>query len=248
MNALVSIIMPSYNSEKFIAKAIESVLSQTYSNWELIIIDDCSDDSSINIIQSKAQKEQRIKIIKQKSNAGAAVARNSGIKAAKGEYIAFLDSDDLWVEDKLEKQVKYMQINKCAFSCSNYYKIGEDGKLIGHSAIKKKRLSYTDLLKRNYIGCLTAMYDVKKIGKVYSPIIRKRNDYALWLNITKKGINAYCLEDNLAYYRIRTESISSNKFDLIKYNYELFRKIEKMSILKSAFFLSCNIMNKVFSK
>ena len=231
----VTIIMPSYNSEKFIVESVESVLAQTYSNWELIIVDDCSPDDSNNIITKYVDNDSRIKLIKLQKNSGPAVARNTAIEAANGRYIAFLDSDDVWLPNKLEKQIKFMQDNDLAFTYSSYKLVGEDNEDLG-LFITKDKISYFDMLKTCSVGCLTAIYDTEKIGKQYMPLILKRQDYGLWLKILKLIGETRGILEPLATYRIRKNSVSSNKVKAAKYQWKIYREIEKLSFLKSLYY------------
>jgi glycosyltransferase involved in cell wall biosynthesis len=240
----VSIITPLYNSEEFISETIESVLSQSYNNWEMIIADDCSTDNGINNVKKYQKEDQRIKLIQLKENSGAAVARNEGIKLANGKYIAFLDSDDLWHPEKLEKQISFMKENDYAFTYTNYQKISESGNLTDIIVESPSKLGYKKALHTNYIGCLTAIYDTEKLGKIYMPEIRKRQDYGLWLKILKE-VDGHGLNENLAYYRVRNSSVSANKFKLIKYNWKLYRDIENLSMLKSSYYILYTIMIKL---
>jgi len=248
MKKLVSIITPLYNGENYIKDTIESVISQSFENWEIIIIDDCSSDQGPEIVEKYAGKDSRIKLIKLQKNSGGAVARNLGIKEAKGKYIAFLDSDDLWHPQKLEKQVEFMEGNKYDFTYTWYEKIDEEGNLLNEVVRSKDKVNYTELLKSNQIGCLTAIYDQEKLEKIYMPLIRKRQDYALWLQTLKKTKYGYCLNENLAQYRVVDGSVSSNKMNLIKFNWQLFREVEKMGILRSSYYLFWNIFTKIFLK
>lgn len=245
---MVSIITPSFKSERFISQTIETVLAQTYQDWELIIVDDVSPDNSNEIIDEYCKKDIRIKLIKLQTNSGPAVARNKAINQAKGRYIAFLDADDLWKAEKLEKQIIFMQEKDCALCYSNYEIMSEQGVLKNKLIKPPLKLSYRDLLKTNYIGCLTAIYDTKKVGKIYMPLISKRQDYGLWLKILKKTDFAYCVEESLAIYRVMSTSVSSNKYKLLKYNYLLFRKHEGFSSLKSFYYLLWNILFKILKK
>jgi glycosyltransferase involved in cell wall biosynthesis len=239
MPDLVSIITPLYNSNDFVGNTIKSVLAQTYQNWELILIDDASTDGSAKIAEYFATKDERIKLIKLDSNQGPAAARNRGIKEASGRYIAFLDSDDLWHKDKLEKQIIFMQKNEYAFTFTGYEKIDEKGKKIGNILPFKNQVTYHDLLKSNHIGCLTAMIDLKMLGcKMYMPDIKKRQDQGLWLEILKEIDKAYCLYEILGQYRIREGSISVNKIDNLKYQWKLYRNIEKINIVKSFYYMT----------
>lgn len=246
-NPLVSIITPLFNGESFIEETIKSVISQSYGNWEMIIVDDCSKDDGPKIIENYANVEKRIKLIRLAENGGGAVARNRAIKEAKGKYIAFLDSDDIWYPDKLKKQIKFMEENNYPFTYTWYEKISEEGERLGEAVRSKEKVDYNELLKSNQIGCLTAAYNQDKLGKVYMPLIRKRQDYALWLQILKRTKYGYCLEENLAQYRLVSDSISSNKISLLKFNWQLFYQIEKLNLIKSFYFLSFNVLIKVLN-
>ena len=236
MKALVSIIMPNYNGALFIEESITSVLFQTYENWELILVDDYSTDSSVKIIESFMAENKRIILIKLVENSGPAIARNHAIEEAKGRYIAFLDSDDLWHPDKLLKQISFMQEQDIALSYTSYYRIKEtSGKTINQFYVPEK-VDYSELLKQNIIGCLTAIYDTKKIGKVYMPNIDKRQDFGLWLDILKKVPYAYGIIEPLASYRIRISSVSSNKILASKYNWKLYREVEKLPLYKAIYY------------
>ena len=238
MDEIVSIITPLFNSATFIEETIESVISQTYNDWEMIIIDDCSNDGSLEIVKDIAKDDLRIRLISLKNNLGPSNARNEGIKQACGRYIAFLDSDDLWHKDKLEKQIKFMQKNEYAFTFTGYEKIDEKGKKIGNILPLKGQVTYHDLLKSNHIGCLTAMIDLKILGyKMYMPDIKKRQDQGLWLEILKEIDKAYCLNKVLGKYRIRKDSISINKIANIKFQWQLYRELEKLSIIQSFYYM-----------
>lgn len=234
---LVSIVTPSYNSSGYIEKTILSVINQNYKNWELIIVDDCSSDYSVQIITRYLSQDERIKLICLEKNSGAAVARNQGIEEARGRFIAFLDSDDSWHPEKLSKQVDFMLKNDYAFTYTAYHKVNEYGEYLSKVNIPLKT-KYNELLKTCVIGCLTAMYDSHKLGKVYFPLIRKRQDFALWLKILKLTPYAYGLNEDLANYTVRSDSISANKIKAAQYNWYLYRNIEKLNILKSIYYFS----------
>lgn len=234
---LVSIITPLYNCSDFLEQTIKSVFAQTYENWEMIMVDDCSTDNSLEIAKKYASKDRRIKIIELAENSGAAMARNTAIEAAIGRYIAFLDSDDIWLPEKLEKQVMFMQNNNIAFSYTAYEKMTEDGIVFGKNYIPKK-VNYKTLLKTNIIGCLTAMYDTHKLGKVYMPIENKREDFATWLKILKQIEYAYALPEVLAKYRVYRHQSSAKKFSMFKENWKLYRNLEKLSIIKSVYYFT----------
>ena len=232
-NELVSIIMPTYNCAKFIKETIESVLNQTYENWELVIVDDCSNDNTEEIVESFNDK--RIKYHKLEKNSGAAVARTTAMKMAIGNYMAFLDSDDLWKKEKLEKQLEFMKKNNYNFTCTAYEQIDEEGNKLNKVIKTKKKANYNRILLDCPVGNSTVMYNVDNLGKFEVPNIRKRNDDALWLQILKREKFIYGMPDVLMEYRIRNNSISSNKLSLIKYHWQLYREIEHLSVIRSAF-------------
>lgn len=233
---LVSIIMPNYNSEKYVGATIQSVIDQTYQNWELLFVDDCSSDASLELV--KSFQDDRIHIFSMKENGGAALARNRAIEEARGRWIAFLDSDDLWAPNKLEKQISYMQENDISFSYTDYEVIDESNKIISTFKPRLSVCNYKDILKHNHIGCLTVIYDSDKLGKVYMPTNAiKREDIACWLSILKNGERAYCLHECLARYKVHSNSVSSNKFKMMKYQWQVYRKVEKLSSVKSFYYL-----------
>lgn len=234
-NELVSVIIPSYNSTKFIQQAIESVINQTYSNWEMIVVDDCSKDNSVKIIEEYQEKDNRIKLIEFKVNQGPARARNRAIKEARGRYIAFLDSDDIWLPNKLEKQIKFMKDNNLVFTYSSYKLIDEDNNDLGEFLVPRY-ITYKSMLKSNSVGCLTVIYDTKKIGKIYMPNILKRQDYGLWLKILNKVGSTKGIIEPLAIYRIRKISVSSNKFRAAIDQWKVYREIEKLSLVESVYY------------
>lgn len=246
---LISIITPVYNSERFISDTIDSILNQSYNNWEMIIVDDCSKDKSENIIRRYVNSDSRIKYIKLTKNSGAAVARNTAIEKSKGRYIAFLDSDDLWKETKLEKQLSFMKENDIGFSFTSYELINEDGSKVNKTIKAPLKIDYNTLLKNTIIGCLTVMIDREKIGEFNMPLIRARQDLATWLSILRKGNTAYGIQESLSEYRIVEGSISSNKFKIMKKNWYVYRKIEKLSLFKSIYvfvFYGINAVKKRF--
>lgn len=221
---IVSVIIPTFNSEKFISDAIFSVQNQSYTNWEIILVDDCSIDATLSIVAELALNDKRIKYSKLSKNSGTGVARNAALAVAKGKYIAFLDADDLWKSNKLALQITFMQTNNLPFTFSFYDCIDEEGKPLNKRVEAPLNLSYRQLFFCNYIGNLTAIYDVNYFGKIPISPIRKRQDWMLWLTVLKKVKIAHPVPESLAYYRIRDNSISTSKFDLIKYNYAVYRK------------------------
>lgn len=226
---LVTVITPAYNSSKYISETILSVQKQTYTNWEMIIVDDCSQDNTVDIIEGFRKEDNRIKLITLDKNGGAGVARNVAINAAQGKYIAFLDSDDQWLPEKLEKQVCFMLEKDIAFSFTSY-KVIKEGEELGNIIYAPTQITYPELLKNTIIGCLTVMLDIEKLGKVQMPEIRSRQDTALWLSILKQGYIAYGMKEVLSIYRIVPGSISSNKLKVAKQNWKLYREIEKLNI------------------
>jgi len=235
MNNLVSIITPSFNSSKFIEECVNSVISQTFQNWEMIIVDDDSNDNSRDIISDLSAKEKRIKSIFLEENVGSAESRNVAIKQSKGRYIAFLDSDDIWNEDKLEKQITFMNEKDIAFSFTSYQTISEDGKTKYLVITAPKKMCYHSYLKNTIIGCLTVIIDKEKTGDFQMPNIRSSHDMALWLLIMKRGFSAYGLDENLAYYRIVSTSNTSKKWKAAKEVWDVYRKQEKLNILYSIY-------------
>lgn len=242
---LISVITPAYNSERFIGETISSVLQQTYTNWEMIIVDDCSTDNTREIVGEYTNSDPRIKLFVLEENSGSAVARNKAMDEAAGQYIAFLDSDDCWLPKKLEKQLQFMQEKDIAFSYTTYVRILEDGTRTNAISNTPESVNYDDLMKRCVIGCLTVMLDMDKIGNMRMVNIRTRQDYVFWLHITKKGFLAYGLPEVLAEYRLVDNSISSNKWKAAKRNWYVFREIEKQSLPKSIWYFAHYIVRSV---
>lgn len=239
----VSIITPVYNNFNLLFDTIRSVQKQTYQDYELLIIDDCSTEEIPQTIINLINSDSRLHLIKRDWNAGPAVTRNRGISMAKGRYIAFLDADDTWHPEKLSIQIRFMKEKNIAVSYTAYSIINESNNLIGKRTPPSK-LSYTDILKCNQIGCLTGIYDTKSLGKMFMPNIAKRQDMGLWLQILKKVDNAYGIVNQpLAYYRVGNHSVSSNKLSVLKYQWRIYREVEKLSIVKSAFYFFCYTYN-----
>ncbi len=233
----VSIIIPVYNAEKFIGKAIESVLSQTYENWEILVMNDNSTDKSYEIIKEYADRDSRIRVVNTEKNIGVVKGRNRLTEIAEGEYIAFLDADDYWREDKLEKQLFFMKEGGLPISCTEYTRVTEGEIPINPIKIKKE-ITYEDLLKNNYLGCLTVIYNVKSLGKRYFKERNKNEDYVLWLEIIKDTGKIYGLKENLGFYRVLDNSRSSNKVAAAKVRWEIYRKVEGLSLIKSAYYFA----------
>lgn len=234
VKGLVSIITPCYNSERFISETIDSVKSQTYPNWEMLIIDDGSTDNSEKIVDQYVEKDSRIKLIKQK-NAGSAAARNNGIRHAQGQYIALLDSDDIWLPEFLNDQVEFMSKNKTFCVCSSYKLIDERSDEILSPLIAKPIITLKDIETINYIGCLTGLYDRSEYGKVYLRAELKSllDDYAYWIDVIKLTGTAYGNQKILAKYRVRKNSVTGKKTKLISKHYSFYRNYLKFGRLHS---------------
>ncbi|GGM31997.1 glycosyl transferase [Paraliobacillus quinghaiensis] len=245
LEPLVSIIMPAYNCADYIGITIKSVIGQTYKNWEIIIIDDCSTDNTEAIVKDFISMDNRIKYFKLEKNSGAAVARNKAIDLAEGEYIAFLDSDDVWFPEKLEKQIKVMKENGYNFTCTSYTKIDEQGNYLNRTIRARSRSDYDGVLK-TCPGNSTVIYNAYELGKFKIPDIKKRNDYVMWLQVIKKEKYLHGLEEPLSSHRIRTNAISSNKSSLVGYHWRVYREIEHLSIIKSSYLIAYWIIVTLF--
>lgn len=244
---IVTVIMPCFNSEQYIEMSIQSVIDQTYTKWELIIIDDCSKDNSPKIIKSFVELDNRIKYFNTSEPSGSpSKPRNIGIEKANGQYIAFLDSDDIWESNKLETQLKYFDDDLVAIVYSDYEKINEDGFQNNRIIISPLKLDYKKLLKGNVIGCCTCVYDSYKTGKLNFKN-QGHEDYALWLEILRNGYVAKSTGLVSARYRVRDTSLSSNKYKVIFWVYNIFRKNERMSVIKSVYF-TLNTLSRSFFK
>lgn len=244
-DGLVSIITPAYNAAAYIAETIESVLAQTYLNWEMLIVNDCSKDNTAEIVQSYAAKDKRIKLINLKQNSGAAAARNTALQNAKGRYIAFLDSDDLWKKEKLQKQIQFMQQNGYAFTYTSYEHFKEVKENIQNQVQIPKSLNYKQALKGNKIGCLTVMLDRKQIANIHFTT-QKHEDYILWLNILKQGITAYGMQESLALYRTgNSKSVSSNKLQSALWTWNVYRNSQRLSVVKSMYYFLYYFINGI---
>lgn len=247
----VSVVTPAYNCSQFIDQTVQSVIDQTFEDWELLIVEDRSEDDTWALVSAWSERDQRIQSVRNPKNCGPAHSRNHAISLAKGDFIAFLDADDQWHPRKLEVQIKFMKEQKVDFSYTSYNRITEAGEPVD-AFFPEQRITYNKLLKSNQIGCLTAVYNAKSLGKIYMPDIRKRQDFGLWLDILKHPsvIEAQIVpwEEALATYRIRTNSVSSNKVELIKYNWSLLRRHQKLSLFASGYYLICQIYRKVIGR
>lgn len=247
MSDLVSIIMPSYNTAKYISDSINSVLYQTYKNWELIIVDDCSTDNTDEVVKPFLS-DNRIRYLKNEKNSGAAVSRNYALREAKGKWIAFLDSDDLWEKDKLEKQISFMEKNGYKFSYTDYIEIDENSEPLGVTVTGPKVISKTKMFDYCWMGCLTVMYDAEAVGLIQIEDIKKNNDYAMWLKVCKNA-DCFLLDEKLASYRKRKGSISNHGYlKLIKWHYKLYRNAEKRNPAVSAALTVRNLFWGVYKK
>lgn len=235
-NNLVSIITPMYNSEKFIETTIRSVISQTYKEWELLIVDDCSTDNSAKIVEKYTDKDTRIRYIKAETNQGVSHARNIAINNAKGQYIAFLDSDDAWCEKKLETQVKFMKENNSIITFTSYELMDEDGNKLDKRVTVPSSVDYHTLLKGNVLGCLTVVIDRSKLDFDIRMSGERHEDYILWLSILKKGYVAQGIDEVLAIYRKSGNSLSGNKLKSAIWTWNIYRDIEKIPLHKAIYY------------
>lgn len=244
---LISIIVPVYNAERFLKDTIETVKQQTYTNWELIFINDCSLDSSVEIIENEMRKNSKIKLLQLENNSGAAIARNTGIKKAKGRYIAFIDADDIWNKEKLEKQIKFMQENNCDFSFTSYEFANEEG--VGNGKIVRvpHKINYRQALKNTTIWTSTVMFDVKKLGKelIQMPNVKRGQDTATWWKVLRKIDYAYGIDETLSYYRRTNNSLSANKLIALKRTWNLYRNVEQLNMFYSFYNFCWYILNAV---
>ncbi len=241
LDGLVSIIMPSWNTGKFIGESIQSVLNQTYKNWELIIVDDCSTDNTDEIVASF--NDERIRYFRNDKNSGAALTRNRALCEARGEWIAFLDSDDLWMPKKLEKQIAFMKEKGYTFSFTEYEKIDEESKPLNIYVSGPEKVNKRKMYNYDYIGQLTMMYSAKVFGLIQIKDIKKNNDYAIRLQLfKKKGACCYLLKENLAKYRIRKKSISHDKISKkLKSHFDLFHFCDEKPILIALWYACWNM-------
>lgn len=246
---LVSIIMPSYNCGRFIEETIRSVQAQTYQNWEIIFVDDCSSDDTIARVLNIRDNDKRVRVLQNFKNLGAAVSRNNAIKQAKGRWIAFLDSDDLWEPTKLERQIRFMEEEGCHFSYTCYSEMDAEGNDTGVVVTGPSKITKASMFAFCWPGCLTVMYDAEVVGLVQIEDIKKNNDYAMWLKVCKKA-DCYLLPEVLAKYRRgRSGSVSSHSIStMIKWHYKLFREAEKMNPISSLWHTGVNLVCGFYKK
>lgn len=247
-NNLVSIIMPTYGCGKFIGRSIESVLAQTYGEWELLVQDDCSVDETETVVAEFARGDARIKYEKNERNSGAAVTRNRALQRARGRWIAFLDSDDLWLPEKLERQLRFMSENGYAFSYHEYEEISEAGEPLGIRVSGKRRVSKWEMFACCWPGCLAVMYDASVVGLVQIADIRKNNDTAMWLKVVRKA-PCYLLPESLAFYQRRSGSITPKPlWARIWAHYPLFRIAEGMNPVAATFWTFVTVAGHAVKK
>lgn len=248
MAGLVSIIMPSYNTANYIAESIQSVLAQSYKDWELIIVDDCSTDNTDEVVKPYLSDE-RIKYLKNEKNSGAAVSRNKALREAKGKWIAFLDSDDLWMQDKLKKQISFMEKNDYHFSYTNYAEIDTEDNRNGITVTGPKKITKTGFFNYCWPGCLTVMYDRDIVGLIQIADIKKNNDYAMWLKVCRKA-DCYLLDEKLALYRRgRAGSVSTHSIKtMIGWHYKLYHEAESQNPFSAVFNTGRNMVFGFYKK
>lgn len=242
---LVSVIMPCYNMASYVSDSIKSVIAQTYPHWELLIVDDASSDETVNIIKSYAQADSRIKFAIKKQNSGISDTRNQCIQMAQGQFLAFLDADDIWHPEKLEKQLSFMLAKNIGFTYSTYDWINEDGKIMNKFINTIGNLDYKTYLRNTIIGCSTVMVNKAITGDVFVPKFRTSEDTATWLDILRKGLMAYAIDESLVSYRIRRKSASSNKIRASIDLWKVYRQHEKLPFFKAIYYFSCYAFNAV---
>jgi glycosyltransferase involved in cell wall biosynthesis len=248
MNELVSIIIPTYNTEKFIRDTLQSVQNQTYQNWEMILVDDASTDKTVSVIEEFAKNDDRIKLFKLEKNSGNGFARNIAVEKASGKYIAYLDADDLWFPEKLEKQIEFLKANNLPFTFSFYDCIDEEGNSLKRRVEAPINLTYSKLFFCNYVGNLTAIYDADYFGKIILEATQKRQDWRLWLTILKQIQVTKPVPEPLAFYRIRKNSISSSKFKLIKHNFGVYREFHGFNFVFSVLLMTRFLFTQLIIK
>ena len=240
----VSVIMPAYNAEKHIYDSILSVQNQTFKSWELIVIDDNSNDFTSSIVKQFTLTDERIFLVQHEQNFGTAASRNTGISIAKGRFIAFLDSDDLWLPEKLLKQISFMKENNFCFTFTSFVKIYEDGTRSLPLPVPEL-INYRGLLKNSVIGCLTVVYDASLLGKIFMSLNTSREDYATWLKILKRIDYAYSLNEVLSVYRIHFNQSSNHKISMAFETFRLFREVESLNMINSLYFFIHYVSNSL---
>lgn len=247
---LVSIITPMYNAERYIGATIQSVLNQSYKDWEMLIVDDNSTDHGIEVVKqylSRMEPDGRIKLIMNHKNLGVVRSRNRAIKRAKGQYIAFLDSDDLWKAEKLKEQISFMKKRDVAFCYSACDVIDRNGKQAGKVRNVPNKLSYAQLLKGNVIPCLTVVIDRNKVPDLYMDDV-KHEDYMLWLTVLKKTERAYGINKVLAHYRVNERSVSSNKLKSVIWTWKIYFVHLQLGFIRSLYYLICYLKQAIMKR
>ncbi|MCF0141662.1 MAG: glycosyltransferase family 2 protein [Mogibacterium sp.] len=237
-NKLVSIITPAYNAHGYIEAAIESVIAQTYQNWEMLVANDCSNDDTAQIVEKYASEDSRIKLLNLPQNGGVAKARNYAIERAEGAYIAFLDADDMWLPDKLEKQIEFMEEKNAAFSFTSYEIIDEKGEKTGKYVSSKKTMRANEILRNTLIGCLTVVVNREQVGDFRMPLISHAEDSMAWHEILKRGYVAYGLPEILAQYRVTNSSLTSSKKKVAKLHWKNYRSYCGFGLVKSGLYFT----------
>ncbi len=242
---LVSVIMPCYNMESYVADSIASVQQQTYPHWELLIVDDASTDRTVEIVKTLAEQDEKIRFVVKPQHSGIADTRNQCIEMAQGRFLAFLDADDIWHPEKIETQLQYMLDNQVGFTYTTYDWIDEDGHTLNKFINTIGNLDYKKYLRNTIIGCSTVMVDTNLVGKVSVPRFRTSEDTATWLDILKKGHLAYALNEPLVSYRIRRRSASSNKLKASADLWKVYRQNEKLPFFKALYYFGCYAFNAI---
>ena len=248
LDMLVSIIMPSYNAARFVGAALDSVLAQTYTNWELLVVDDASKDESVKAIEAYAGQDVRIRLIPLSRNVGAAAARNIALEQARGRYIAFLDSDDVWSPNKLERQIAFMQAHGYAFTITGYDTIDEAGSSVNRVIHVPSKLTYRQYLRNTIIGCLTVVIDRQQTGDFRMPEIKSSHDMALWCLIMRRGFDVYGLDEVLAHYRLVSTSNTAKKWKAAKDVWRVYREWEHLSVPYAAFNFCGYVLHAVIKR
>lgn len=241
----ISVITPAYNASEFLSETIESVLKQTFKDWEMIIIDDCSNDNTFEIANNYSKQDSRIKVIKNETNSGVAATRNHGLDVATGEYIAFVDSDDLWLPEKLEKQLSFMEESKYALTYTKFQKYITETKEKSKVIKAPKKMTAKKILGNTAIGCLTVMVNRKMVGDFHMPLLKHTEDNCTWQEILSRGYVAYGMQEVLSLYRISSNSLTSKKSSAAKQQWETYRKYYKFSFIKSFYYFTKYAFNAV---
>lgn len=246
---LVSIITPAYNVEKYIGVTIDSVLNQVYVNWEMLIVDDCSIDDTLSIINNYIKQDSRIKLIRLSLNSGhPSIPRNEAIKASKGKYISFLDSDDIWYPEKLSRQIQKMESDGLLFTHMSYAICDQKGQLKSYIFRVRNLMSYNDLLKVNGVGCLTVVYNVQILGKLYFKPYAGQEDFIYWIQICKKIGKIDGIDDVQSVYRLREHSVSSNKLKMALANWKIYYNHLNLNFFSSLFYFTHFTFNWLIKK